>query len=92
MYQVEQRGWWGGRIDRNELIDVGHVLHDEAGLAAVFEERRKYGSGNPVRVDHQQGIVCLGSEHRGADLGLRQTAELVYSKADESISLFIEAG
>ena len=58
----------------------------------MFQERRKYGSGNPARVNHQQRIVCVGSGHGGADLGRGQTAELVDSKADKSISLFVERG
>jgi NAD(P)-dependent dehydrogenase (short-subunit alcohol dehydrogenase family) len=92
MYQVERRIWRSRPVDRNELIDVGHVIHDEAGLAAVFQERGKLGSGDPVRVDHQQGIVCVGSRHRSADLCWGQTAERVNSKANKSISLFVEAG
>jgi len=90
--QVKGPGWRQRRLNRGELIDVGHVRHDEAGLAAVLEQGRESRRWCTVGVHHQERVPGLGAQCRCAEAGRGQAPDLVGAEFDQPVDLIAERG
>jgi hypothetical protein len=79
--------WQFDGLDRDEVIGVGHVRHNEPALAAALGQGREPRRRDAVRVHDEEPTIGAGLAHLLAELGGGEAADLMSAELDQPLGL-----